>query len=172
MKNYFFLFLTFISISCLSFSQSDTRFHSGIGLNNDVSSYFAIDYGNYLLNEDSKFNIGAQLGGYFYNFNNDRLSRDNKLYGSLAFSLKYHISKKWKLQVDSGTKFALGKSQVSFLDQLNNVIPDSDIGNLAFSMPLLEYSIKSYFGVFLGYHFVFEQELDMDTVSFGLRFNL
>ncbi|MFT5925661.1 MAG: hypothetical protein ACI9WL_000402 [Rubritalea sp.] len=172
MKKRVFLFLTFILVSSLSFAQSDTRLHSGIGLNNDVSSYFAVDYGNYLLNEDSKFNIGAQLGGYFYNFNNDRLSRDSKLYGSLAFSLKYQISNKWKLQVDSGSKFALGKPNVSFLDQMNNEIPDSDIGNHAFTMPLLEYSINSYFGAFLGYHFVFEKELDMDTLSFGLRLNL
>jgi hypothetical protein len=76
------------------------------------------------------------------------------------------------LQVDSGSKFALGKPNVSFLDQMNNEIPDSDIGNHAFTMPLLEYSINSYFGAFLGYHFVFEKELDMDTLSFGLRLNL
>jgi hypothetical protein len=39
-------------------------------------------------------------------------------------------------------------------------------------MPLLSYSINDQFGVFLGYQFVFEKDLDMNTLSAGLLFDL
>jgi hypothetical protein len=68
MKKRVFLFLTFILVSSLSFAQSDTRLYSGIGLNNDVSSYFAVDYGNYLLNKDSKFNNRSTIRWLFLQF--------------------------------------------------------------------------------------------------------
>ncbi|MFB0903184.1 MAG: hypothetical protein QMB11_02280 [Nonlabens sp.] len=167
-----FLFSIVLLISGLSIAQSDTRFHMGIGLSNDVSSYYSADYANYLLNKESKFNLGAQLGGYYYNFDNNNLSKDSKLYGSLAFSLRYQITEKFTLQVDSGTKIPLGKPEVAFIDSMNNKIPDSEIGVHAFTMPLLTYDWNDDFGIFLGYHFVFEDRLDMNTLSLGLRFSL
>ncbi|WP_405378297.1 hypothetical protein [Nonlabens sp. Asnod3-A02] len=166
------LFYLLLLISALSIAQSDTRFHGGIGLSSDVSSYYAADYSNYLLKKESKFNVGAQLGGYYYNFNNDNLSKDSKLYGSLAFSLIYQITEKFTLQIDSGTKIPLGKPDVAFLNSMNNEIPDSEIGVHTFSMPLLTYNLNDDFGVFLGYHFVFEDRLDMNTLALGLRFSL
>ncbi|MFT7081865.1 MAG: hypothetical protein ACJAT0_000332 [Nonlabens sp.] len=137
-----------------------------------MSSYYSADYANYLLNKESKFNLGAQLGGYYYNFDNNNLSKESKLYGSLAFSLRYQITEKFTLQVDSGTKIPLGKPEVAFIDSMNNKIPDSEIGVHAFTMPLLTYDLNDDFGIFLGYHFVFEDRLDMNTLSLGLRFSL
>lgn len=161
-----------ILTSGLAVAQNDTRWNTGIGLGNDVSAYYALDYTNYLLKNESKFNLGAQIGGYYYDFDNDNLNRNGKIYGSLAFSLKYQISERFVLQVDSGAKIPLGKPDVAFIDGMNNRIPDSEIGNHAFSMPLLTYNLNDDFGLFLGYHFVFEDRLDMNTLSFGLRFSL
>ncbi|MEP0479656.1 MAG: hypothetical protein ABJD23_05540, partial [Nonlabens sp.] len=109
---------------------------------------------------------------YYYNFNNDNLSKDSKLYGSLAFSLRYKITEKFTLQIDSGAKIPLGKPDVALLNSMNNEIPDSEIGTHTFSMPLLTYDLNEDFGVFLGYHFVFEDRLDMNTLALGLRFSL
>jgi hypothetical protein len=170
-KNYKW-FVPFVLCSTMALAQSNMRIHSGLGLGNDVSSYYALDYGNYLLNKESKFNTGARLGMFYYNFDNNKLTNDSKLYGSLAFSLKYQITNKFTFQVDSGTKIPLGKSKVAFLDEMNNEIPDSDIERHTYSMPVLTYNLNRDTGVFLGYHFVFKDQLDMNTLSLGLRLSL
>jgi hypothetical protein len=39
-------------------------------------------------------------------------------------------------------------------------------------MPVLSYNLNKDNSVFLGYHFVFEDQLDMNTLSLGLRLSL
>jgi hypothetical protein len=168
------IFLPYLLLltASLSFAQSDMRIHAGVGLGNDVSSYFALDYGNYLLKEDSKFNIGAQLGIVYFNFNNDNLTKDGQLYASLSLILKYELTSRFTLQLDTGSRIDLGKSKLAFNDVTGNLIPDTEVGNHKFFMPLLSYSINDQFGVFLGYQFVFEKDLDLNTLSVGLFFDL
>jgi hypothetical protein len=74
--------------------------------------------------------------------------------------------------LDTGSRIDLRKSKLAFNDVTGNLIPDTEVGNHKFSMPLLSYSINDQFGVFLGYQFVFEKDLDMNTLSAGLLFDL
>ncbi|WP_124979248.1 hypothetical protein [Nonlabens xiamenensis] len=166
--------LTFylICISGISIAQSITKIHFGTGVNNDLSSYIALDYGNYLLNKDSNFNIGAQLGLHYLNFNTERLTKDDQFYVALGVSLKYQLTDKFRLQVDSGTRWELGKSEVSFKDESGNLIPGSAIGKHAFSMPTINYIIHDTIEVLLGYQFVFENDLDLNSLTVGLIIDL
>lgn len=151
-------------------AQSHTRIHSGIGVQNDISAYYAVDYGSFLLDENSKFNIGGHIGGYFYTFKNKNLNKNNKIYGLLNFILKYRLTNKFSLQIDSGTKISLGKSNLFMLDEMNEKIPDSRIASHAYTMPLIDYKINDTIAAFIGYQIVFENTINMDSFSFGLRF--
>gem|GEM_PF-2177934 len=169
---HFFLTVIACSTLILGHCQEDLRVYGGLGANNDTNHRLNMDFSLFFLKKESRFNAGSNLGLQYSRFDNPNLGTDSHVFYHLGLQAIYAISNKVNVRVDLGSRRPTSKKNYNFLDDMENTLPDSELGGHIYLMPNITYNFDDALGVFIFYNKAFENRLDMNTLGIGISIKL
>jgi len=163
--------LMLLLLSQKSLAQGQLRFSGGLGTNKDITYNFAVDLSFNFLEESSKFNLGSNIGIYYYDFDEPLLATKDLYFYHLGLHFEYRILERLSVSTEVGSRNPFNDDNYNFNDPSGNPVPNSDLDSHIYLTPSLDCRINKTLGVFLFYNVAFEDRLDMNTIGIGVSLN-
>lgn len=112
------------------------------------------------------------MGLQYSRFDNPNLGTDSRVFYHLGLQAICAISNKVNVRVDLGSRRPTSKKNYNFLDDMENTLPDSELGGHIYLMPNITYNFDDALGAFIFYNKAFENRLDMNTLGIGISIKL